>query len=148
MKSQILHTVLCNIAGEAAGELLDRSLLGVKGLNAQGIQSLSPVFAFFLFISRFYLLVCLFVCSSVLPCIFLIRVSLTFFDSCFYTYFLSWYFCRPHLLHVAQHKLQHRDREVNLAHDRGGLDRLLFPDLQNWVDHLNRFSFLSFVCTK
>ena len=33
MKSQILHTVLCNIAGEAAGELLDRSLLGVKGLN-------------------------------------------------------------------------------------------------------------------
>ena len=33
MKSQILHTVLCNIAGEAAGELLDRSLLGVKGLS-------------------------------------------------------------------------------------------------------------------
>ena len=33
MKSQILHTVLCNIAGEAAGELLDRSLLGVKGLR-------------------------------------------------------------------------------------------------------------------
>ena len=32
MKSQILHTVLCNIAGEAAGEFLDRSLLGVKGL--------------------------------------------------------------------------------------------------------------------
>ena len=32
MKSQILHTVLCNIAGEAAGELLDLSLLGVKGL--------------------------------------------------------------------------------------------------------------------
>ena len=33
MKSQIIHTVLCNIAGEAAGELLDRSLLGVKGLT-------------------------------------------------------------------------------------------------------------------
>ena len=33
MKSQVLHTVLCNIAGEAAGELLDRSLLGVKGLT-------------------------------------------------------------------------------------------------------------------
>ena len=33
MKSQILHTVWCNIAGEAAGELLDRSLSGVKGLN-------------------------------------------------------------------------------------------------------------------
>ena len=32
MKSQILHTVLCNIAGEAAGEFLDWSLLGVKGL--------------------------------------------------------------------------------------------------------------------
>ena len=38
MKSQILHTVLCNIADEATGELLDRSLLGVKGL----ISSLSP----------------------------------------------------------------------------------------------------------
>ena len=36
MKSQILHTVLCNIAGEAAGEFLDRSLLGVKGLRTTG----------------------------------------------------------------------------------------------------------------
>ena len=33
MKGQILHTVLCNIAGEAAGEFLDRSLLAVKGLS-------------------------------------------------------------------------------------------------------------------
>ena len=36
MKRQILHTVLCNIAGEAAGEFLDWSLLGVKGLRELG----------------------------------------------------------------------------------------------------------------
>ena len=34
MKSQVLHTVWCNISGEAAGEIGDWSLLGVKGLNA------------------------------------------------------------------------------------------------------------------
>ena len=33
MKSQVLHTVWCNITGEAAGEILHWSLLGVKGLN-------------------------------------------------------------------------------------------------------------------
>ena len=33
MKSQVLHTVSCNIAGEAAGEIWNWSLLGVKGLN-------------------------------------------------------------------------------------------------------------------
>ena len=33
MKSQVLHTVWCNISGEAAGEIVDWSLLGVKGLN-------------------------------------------------------------------------------------------------------------------
>ena len=33
MKSQVLHTVWCNIAGEAAGEIWDWSLLGVGGLK-------------------------------------------------------------------------------------------------------------------
>ena len=32
MKSQVLHTVWCNIAGEAAGETRNWSLLGMKGL--------------------------------------------------------------------------------------------------------------------
>ena len=32
MKSQILHTVWCNISGDAAGEIWSWSLLGVKGL--------------------------------------------------------------------------------------------------------------------
>ena len=32
MKNQVLHTVWCNIAGEAAGETWSWSLLGVKGL--------------------------------------------------------------------------------------------------------------------
>ena len=32
MKSQVLHTVWCNISGEAAGEIWTWSLLGVKGL--------------------------------------------------------------------------------------------------------------------
>ena len=32
MKSQVLHTVWCNISGEAAGEIWHWSLLGVKGL--------------------------------------------------------------------------------------------------------------------
>ena len=31
MKSQVLHTVWCNISGEAAGEILNWSLLGVTG---------------------------------------------------------------------------------------------------------------------
>ena len=39
MKSQILHIVLCNIAGEAAGEFLDRSLLEVKGLRRVETES-------------------------------------------------------------------------------------------------------------
>ena len=34
MKSQVLHTVWCNVSGEAAGEILNWSLLGVKGLAA------------------------------------------------------------------------------------------------------------------
>ena len=33
MKNQVLHTVWCNISGEAAGEIWHWSLLGVKGLN-------------------------------------------------------------------------------------------------------------------
>ena len=33
MKSQILHTVWCNSSGEAAGEIWNWSLLGVKGLT-------------------------------------------------------------------------------------------------------------------
>ena len=35
MKSQILHTVWCNISGEAEGEIRNWSLLGVKGLKEQ-----------------------------------------------------------------------------------------------------------------
>ena len=34
MKSQVLHTVWCNISGEAAGEIWNWSLFGMKGLNA------------------------------------------------------------------------------------------------------------------
>ena len=33
MKGQVLHTVWCNISGEAAGEIWYWSLLGVKGLK-------------------------------------------------------------------------------------------------------------------
>ena len=33
MKSHVLHTVWCNISGEAAGEIWNWSLLGVKGSN-------------------------------------------------------------------------------------------------------------------
>ena len=33
MKSQVLHTVWCNISGEAAGDIWHRSFLGVKGLT-------------------------------------------------------------------------------------------------------------------
>ena len=33
MKGQVLHTVWCNIAGEAAGEIWNWLLLGVKGLR-------------------------------------------------------------------------------------------------------------------
>ena len=33
MKSQVLHTVQCNISAEAAGEIWHWSLLGVKGLK-------------------------------------------------------------------------------------------------------------------
>ena len=35
MKSQVLHTVWCNITGEATGEIWTWSLLGVKGLSPQ-----------------------------------------------------------------------------------------------------------------
>ena len=33
VKTQVLHTVLCYISGEAAGEIWNWSLLGVKGLS-------------------------------------------------------------------------------------------------------------------
>ena len=33
MKRHVLHTVWCNISGEAAGEIWKWSLLGVKGLK-------------------------------------------------------------------------------------------------------------------
>ena len=33
MKGQVLHTLWCNISGEAAGEIWHWSLLGVKGVN-------------------------------------------------------------------------------------------------------------------
>ena len=36
MKSQVLHTVWCNISGEAAGEIWHWSLSGVKGLSVCG----------------------------------------------------------------------------------------------------------------
>ena len=35
MKSQTLHTGWCNISGEAAGEIWNWSLLGVKGLDSR-----------------------------------------------------------------------------------------------------------------
>ena len=38
MKSQVLHTVWCNISGEAAGELWNWSPLGVKGLNLAHLE--------------------------------------------------------------------------------------------------------------
>ena len=34
MKSQVLHTVWCNISGEATGEIWNWSLLGMKGLKS------------------------------------------------------------------------------------------------------------------
>ena len=40
MKSHVLHTVWCNISGEAAGEIGDWSFLGVKGLKHS-----SPLFS-------------------------------------------------------------------------------------------------------
>ena len=39
MKSQVLHTMWCNISGEAAGEIWKWSLLGVKGLKWWGSPS-------------------------------------------------------------------------------------------------------------
>ena len=33
MQSQVLHTVWCNISGQAAGEIQNWSVLGVKGLT-------------------------------------------------------------------------------------------------------------------
>ena len=45
MKSQVLHAVWCNIPGEAAGEIWNWSLLGVKGLNmAQLISCFNMIF--------------------------------------------------------------------------------------------------------
>ena len=45
VKSQVLHTVLCNLSGEAAGEIWNWSLLGVKGLRlfcaSPSLQTLS-----------------------------------------------------------------------------------------------------------
>ena len=38
MNSQVLHTVWCNISGEAAGEIRHWSLLGVKGVSG-GLKS-------------------------------------------------------------------------------------------------------------
>ena len=38
MKSQVLHTVWCYISGEAAGEIWNWSLLGVKGLSSRPFQ--------------------------------------------------------------------------------------------------------------
>ena len=35
MKSQVLHSVWCNISGEAAGEIWTWPLLGVKELNIE-----------------------------------------------------------------------------------------------------------------
>ena len=35
MKGQVLHTVWCNVSGEAAGKIWNWSLLGVKGLKAK-----------------------------------------------------------------------------------------------------------------
>ena len=37
MESRVLHTVWCKISGEAAGEIRNWSLLGVKGLRGWGI---------------------------------------------------------------------------------------------------------------
>ena len=43
MKSQVLHTVWCNISGEAAGEVWTWSLLGVKGLILAYCSSSAPL---------------------------------------------------------------------------------------------------------
>ena len=42
MKSQVLHTVWCNISGGAAGEIRNWSLLGVKGLNSTAPKHWGP----------------------------------------------------------------------------------------------------------
>ena len=45
MESHVLHTVWCNIAGEAEGEIWNWSFLGVKGLNldfANNIKKQKP----------------------------------------------------------------------------------------------------------
>ena len=39
MKSQVLHTVWCSISGEAAGEIWNWALLGVKGLKVESVTS-------------------------------------------------------------------------------------------------------------
>ena len=39
MKSQVLHTIWRNISGEAAGEILSWSLLGVKGFKLMEVVS-------------------------------------------------------------------------------------------------------------
>ena len=42
MKSQVLHTVWCNMTGEATGEIWSWSLLGVKGLRHYLVVSIRP----------------------------------------------------------------------------------------------------------
>ena len=42
MKSQVLHTVLCHISGEAAGEIRNWSLLGTKGLKKENTYFAPP----------------------------------------------------------------------------------------------------------
>ena len=45
MKSHVLHTVCCNSSGEAAGEILSWSLLGVKELVIGGPEQASSCVA-------------------------------------------------------------------------------------------------------
>ena len=39
MENQVLHTVWCNISGEAAGDIWNWSLLGVEGLSLQNFPA-------------------------------------------------------------------------------------------------------------
>ena len=41
MKSQVLHTVWCNISGEAVGEIWNWTLFGAKGSNAKTLTPLT-----------------------------------------------------------------------------------------------------------
>ena len=42
MKNQVLHTLTRNISGEASGEIWNRSLLGVKGLESLMFTTFDP----------------------------------------------------------------------------------------------------------